>query len=36
MLNFRNVARWCAVWAMGAALGARAQMQLPEDKYLWL
>ena len=36
MVNFRNVARWSAVWAMGAAVVVKAQTQLPEDKYLWL
>ncbi|MCL2660201.1 MAG: prolyl oligopeptidase family serine peptidase [Acidobacteriaceae bacterium] len=33
-----KVAQWCAVvtMAMSAAQGVRAQVQLPEDKYLWL
>src|ERR1700744_533570 len=36
MLKFGRVARWSAVGVMGMAFGVRAQMQLPEDKYLWL
>ena len=36
MFMVRSVAKWSAVWLMGMALGVRAQMQLPEDKYLWL
>jgi len=36
MFNFRNVVRWGAVCAIGMALGAGAQTQLPQDKYLWL
>ena len=36
MLKVRGVARWTAMFVMGMALGARAQTQLPEDKYLWL
>jgi prolyl oligopeptidase len=35
-LNLSSVARWSAVLAMGVALGAKAQAQLPEDKYMWL
>ncbi len=36
MLNFRSVVRWSALLAMGVALGAKTQTQMPEDKYLWL
>src|ERR1700761_2910774 len=36
MLKVGSVAQWCAVGGMSMAVGARAQTQLPEDKYLWL
>ena len=36
MLKFGSVAQWSAVSVMGMALAVRAQLQLPEDKYLWL